>query len=174
MNNGICVAPHQCNCPEDFTGPQCQFENKPCLNFPAPILNAHKKCNSQYDLKNVELYCTWNIHIKYLIVPIFFLLDHVPYPVWRILRSRMAPQSLILCARMEIGSPPGKTGSPYLTVNVCFQSSIFNSNIRFIIIYIKIVYYSCVWSTLSEWWQLSPIQFLPMSSSIQRTPMSIL
>ncbi|XP_043601962.1 hemocytin isoform X2 [Bombus pyrosoma] len=47
LNNGICVAPHQCNCPEDFTGPQCQFENKPCLNFPAPILNAHKKCNSQ-------------------------------------------------------------------------------------------------------------------------------
>ncbi|KOX75564.1 Hemocytin [Melipona quadrifasciata] len=47
LNNGICVAPHQCDCPGDFTGPQCQFEKKPCLNFPAPVLNAHKKCNSQ-------------------------------------------------------------------------------------------------------------------------------
>ncbi|XP_012135564.1 hemolectin [Megachile rotundata] len=47
MNKGVCVAPHQCNCPEDFTGPQCQFENKPCLNYPPPVLNSHKRCNSK-------------------------------------------------------------------------------------------------------------------------------
>ncbi|CAK9818181.1 SSPO [Anthophora quadrimaculata] len=47
LNNGVCVAPHQCDCPEDFSGPQCQFENKPCLNYLAPVLNAHKLCNSK-------------------------------------------------------------------------------------------------------------------------------
>nr|XP_034190302.1 hemocytin [Osmia lignaria] len=47
MNSGVCVAPHQCNCPQDFTGPQCQFENKPCLNYPPPVLNSHKLCNSK-------------------------------------------------------------------------------------------------------------------------------
>lgn len=54
LNNGVCIAPHQCNCPEDFTGPQCQFEKKPCLNYLSPVLNAHKTCNSQYVLKNFK------------------------------------------------------------------------------------------------------------------------
>ncbi|XP_043682227.1 hemocytin isoform X2 [Vespula pensylvanica] len=48
QNNGICVAPHQCDCPENFSGPQCQFENKPCLDFIPLILNSHKRCNSKF------------------------------------------------------------------------------------------------------------------------------
>ncbi|XP_031828807.2 hemolectin [Nomia melanderi] len=47
LNNGVCIAPHQCNCPEDFTGPQCQFENKPCMEYPPTVLNSHKLCNSK-------------------------------------------------------------------------------------------------------------------------------
>ncbi|KZC09215.1 Hemocytin [Dufourea novaeangliae] len=47
LNNGMCIAPHQCNCPADFTGPQCQFENKPCMEYPPPVLNSHKLCNSK-------------------------------------------------------------------------------------------------------------------------------
>ncbi|XP_076276507.1 hemolectin isoform X2 [Lasioglossum baleicum] len=47
LNNGVCVAPHQCDCPEDFTGPQCQFENKPCMEYPPTVLNSYKHCNSK-------------------------------------------------------------------------------------------------------------------------------
>lgn len=47
QNNGICVAPNQCNCPENFSGPQCQFENRPCLNYPPMPMNAKRKCNSK-------------------------------------------------------------------------------------------------------------------------------
>ncbi|XP_026667953.1 hemocytin isoform X2 [Ceratina calcarata] len=47
LNNGICDAPNRCNCPEDYSGPQCQFENKPCMNFPPLVINSHRSCNSQ-------------------------------------------------------------------------------------------------------------------------------
>ncbi|XP_078043521.1 hemolectin [Augochlora pura] len=47
LNNGVCVAPHQCNCPEDFIGPQCQYQNKPCMEYPPTVLNSHKHCNSK-------------------------------------------------------------------------------------------------------------------------------
>ncbi|XP_053978189.1 hemocytin [Hylaeus volcanicus] len=47
LNNGVCVAPHQCNCPENFIGPQCQFENKPCMEYPLRVSNSHKQCNSK-------------------------------------------------------------------------------------------------------------------------------
>ncbi|XP_044578140.1 hemocytin isoform X1 [Cotesia glomerata] len=46
-NNGICVAPNECRCPENFSGPQCQYEIKPCLNLPAPVLGARRHCNSK-------------------------------------------------------------------------------------------------------------------------------
>ncbi|XP_014469310.1 PREDICTED: hemocytin isoform X2 [Dinoponera quadriceps] len=47
QNNGMCIAPHQCDCSEHFTGPQCQFEDKPCLNHLPPALNSYKRCNSK-------------------------------------------------------------------------------------------------------------------------------
>ncbi|KAL0131073.1 hypothetical protein PUN28_002574 [Cardiocondyla obscurior] len=47
LNNGICVAPHHCDCPNHFTGPQCQFEDRPCLNYSPPVLNSYKRCNSK-------------------------------------------------------------------------------------------------------------------------------
>ncbi|KAJ8945046.1 hypothetical protein NQ318_019042 [Aromia moschata] len=46
QNNGICMAPNQCNCPENFMGPQCQFENKPCLNYPPMPINSRRSCRS--------------------------------------------------------------------------------------------------------------------------------
>ncbi|XP_026826604.1 hemocytin isoform X2 [Ooceraea biroi] len=46
QNNGICIEPHRCDCPEPFSGPQCQFE-RPCLNHPPPVLNSYQKCNSK-------------------------------------------------------------------------------------------------------------------------------
>lgn len=46
QNNGICVAPGQCNCPENFSGPQCQFENKPCLNYPPMPQNSRRLCRA--------------------------------------------------------------------------------------------------------------------------------
>ncbi|XP_071447163.1 hemocytin-like [Hetaerina americana] len=45
QNNGICIAPNQCNCPNNFRGPQCQYENRPCLNLPPLSLNAMRKCS---------------------------------------------------------------------------------------------------------------------------------
>lgn len=50
LNNGICVAPDQCNCPENFSGPHCQFENKPCLNFPPMPMNSKRSCRASYVL----------------------------------------------------------------------------------------------------------------------------
>ncbi|XP_016844891.1 hemocytin [Nasonia vitripennis] len=47
QNNGICEAPNKCFCAENFSGPQCQFENNPCLNPPPMIRNAQSKCNSK-------------------------------------------------------------------------------------------------------------------------------
>lgn len=47
QNNGICIAPHHCDCLKHFTGPQCQFEDRPCLNYSPPVLNAYKRCNSK-------------------------------------------------------------------------------------------------------------------------------
>ncbi|XP_046389468.1 hemocytin isoform X2 [Ischnura elegans] len=45
QNNGICIAPNQCNCPMNFRGPQCQFENKPCLNLPPLPMNSMRQCS---------------------------------------------------------------------------------------------------------------------------------
>lgn len=53
LNNGVCIAPHQCDCPDDFTGPQCQFENKPCMEYPPPVFNSHKLCNSKYVIPGI-------------------------------------------------------------------------------------------------------------------------
>ncbi|XP_017781781.1 PREDICTED: hemocytin [Nicrophorus vespilloides] len=46
QNNGICVAPDKCNCPENFSGPQCQYENKPCFNYPSMPRNSKRSCRS--------------------------------------------------------------------------------------------------------------------------------
>ncbi|KAL1513261.1 hypothetical protein ABEB36_002690 [Hypothenemus hampei] len=47
QNNGICLAPNHCQCPENFSGPQCQFENKPCLNLPILPRNSKRFCRSK-------------------------------------------------------------------------------------------------------------------------------
>nr|CAD7397465.1 unnamed protein product [Timema cristinae] len=47
QNNGICVAPNQCNCPDNYSGPQCQYEKKPCLNFPPIPLNSRRSCRKK-------------------------------------------------------------------------------------------------------------------------------
>lgn len=46
QNNGICTMPNECNCPENFSGPQCQFEKKPCLNYPPLPMNSRRTCSS--------------------------------------------------------------------------------------------------------------------------------
>ncbi|XP_058797462.1 hemocytin [Phymastichus coffea] len=46
-NTGICIRPNQCNCPDNFSGPQCQFENKPCLNAPPTVKNAEMAFNTK-------------------------------------------------------------------------------------------------------------------------------
>ncbi|XP_011303247.1 hemocytin [Fopius arisanus] len=47
LNNGICIGPNQCECPENFSGPQCQFETRPCLNLPPAVQNSRRRCNEQ-------------------------------------------------------------------------------------------------------------------------------
>ncbi|KAJ8683258.1 hypothetical protein QAD02_019050 [Eretmocerus hayati] len=47
QNNGICIANDHCDCPENFSGPQCQFEDKPCLNPPPSVNNAQRKCSTK-------------------------------------------------------------------------------------------------------------------------------
>ncbi|XP_046603352.1 hemocytin isoform X1 [Neodiprion virginianus] len=47
QNNGICVAPNQCDCPDNYSGAQCQFKDTPCYNLPRPPLNSMIKCSSK-------------------------------------------------------------------------------------------------------------------------------
>ncbi|PNF36643.1 hypothetical protein B7P43_G19101, partial [Cryptotermes secundus] len=47
QHNGICVRPNECTCPENYAGPQCQFEKKPCLNYPPLPANSRRSCNSK-------------------------------------------------------------------------------------------------------------------------------
>lgn len=44
QNNGICVAPGQCTCPENFLGPQCQHQKKLCLQKPDLPSNSRISC----------------------------------------------------------------------------------------------------------------------------------
>ncbi|XP_021940110.1 delta and Notch-like epidermal growth factor-related receptor isoform X2 [Zootermopsis nevadensis] len=47
QHNGICVKPNECNCPENYAGAQCQYEKKPCLNYPTLPANSRRSCNSK-------------------------------------------------------------------------------------------------------------------------------
>ncbi|XP_069683352.1 hemocytin isoform X2 [Periplaneta americana] len=47
QHSGICVKPNQCDCPDNYAGPQCQFEKKPCLNYPPLPANSRRTCNSK-------------------------------------------------------------------------------------------------------------------------------
>ncbi|PSN34510.1 hypothetical protein C0J52_13394 [Blattella germanica] len=47
QNNGTCVSPNVCKCSKGFFGPQCQFETKPCLNFPQLPKNSRRICGSK-------------------------------------------------------------------------------------------------------------------------------
>lgn len=44
QNNGICVAPGQCTCPDNFHGPQCQHQKKLCLQKPDLPSNSRISC----------------------------------------------------------------------------------------------------------------------------------
>ncbi|EFA10333.2 hemocytin [Tribolium castaneum] len=45
QNSGICVAPNQCQCPENFSGPYCEFEERPCMNYPVLPTNSRRSCS---------------------------------------------------------------------------------------------------------------------------------
>lgn len=46
QNNGICIAPGQCECSENFHGPQCQHEKKLCLQRAPLAGNSQIKCSA--------------------------------------------------------------------------------------------------------------------------------
>lgn len=46
QNNGICIAPGQCECSENFHGPQCQHEKKLCLQRAPLAANSQIKCSA--------------------------------------------------------------------------------------------------------------------------------
>lgn len=45
-NNGICIEPGTCSCPENFVGPYCEHEKKLCLTRPTVPHNAKLTCSS--------------------------------------------------------------------------------------------------------------------------------
>ncbi|KAJ3643777.1 hypothetical protein Zmor_026489 [Zophobas morio] len=47
QNQGICIAPNQCQCPENYFGGYCQYENKPCLSYPQLPTNSRRSCTSK-------------------------------------------------------------------------------------------------------------------------------
>jgi hypothetical protein len=44
QNNGICIRPGVCQCPENFMGPQCQTEKQYCMKTPE-VKNMRKGCS---------------------------------------------------------------------------------------------------------------------------------
>ncbi|KAG4071830.1 hypothetical protein HA402_005991 [Bradysia odoriphaga] len=47
QNNGICLQPGECACPENFVGTYCEQEKKLCLSPPALPRNSKRSCNSK-------------------------------------------------------------------------------------------------------------------------------
>lgn len=45
-NNGICIQPGQCSCPDNFVGPYCEHEKKLCVNPPPLPKNSKRSCSS--------------------------------------------------------------------------------------------------------------------------------
>lgn len=45
-NNGICIEPGKCSCPENFVGPYCEQEKKLCLTRPVQPHNSKLSCSS--------------------------------------------------------------------------------------------------------------------------------
>ncbi|KAF5285691.1 hypothetical protein FQR65_LT13076 [Abscondita terminalis] len=45
LNNGICLEPDVCDCPENYSGTRCELETIPCLNYPAIPRNSRRTCN---------------------------------------------------------------------------------------------------------------------------------
>lgn len=45
-NNGICIEPGTCSCPENFIGPYCEHEKKLCLTRPVQPHNSKLSCSS--------------------------------------------------------------------------------------------------------------------------------
>lgn len=46
QNNGICIGPGQCTCPENYVGPQCQIKKEFCLQKPQLPSNSKLQCSS--------------------------------------------------------------------------------------------------------------------------------
>lgn len=46
-NNGICLQPGECACPENFVGVYCEQEKKLCLSPPTLPRNSKRSCNSK-------------------------------------------------------------------------------------------------------------------------------
>lgn len=46
QNNGICIGPGQCTCPENYVGPQCQIKKELCLQKPPLPSNSKLQCSS--------------------------------------------------------------------------------------------------------------------------------
>lgn len=45
-NQGICIEPGLCSCPENFIGPQCENEKKLCVTPPSLPKNSKRSCSS--------------------------------------------------------------------------------------------------------------------------------
>lgn len=46
QNNGICISPGECDCSENFMGPQCQTKKEFCMNSPNLPANSRRSCTS--------------------------------------------------------------------------------------------------------------------------------
>ncbi|XP_065346773.1 neurogenic locus notch homolog protein 3-like [Cloeon dipterum] len=53
QNGGICLSPNKCLCQPDFSGAQCQFEDRQCLTYPKTPMNSRKQCS----MRNCTIKC---------------------------------------------------------------------------------------------------------------------
>lgn len=75
-NNGICIAPGQCKCPQNFMGPTCQFEKKvseteafwkQILDYNSMEFSALPFITSARRKRKTELYTIVRIYINWFI-----------------------------------------------------------------------------------------------------------
>lgn len=108
QNNGICIAPGQCQCPDNFMGPTCQNEKKFCLQDSPLPANSKRSCSPTA--------CTITC-MKGYTFPDGSTATNIICKDGKWLPTR--PELAIIPDCKAICSPPCQNGGHCLSLNVC-------------------------------------------------------
>lgn len=151
------MAPNQCNCPENFFGPQCQFENKPCLNYPPLPQNSRRTCNSkQVDVLFSQYGSIY--HNNFRQCTITCMEDH-EFPDGSQIANLICKDGQWVPSKTKWSSVPDCAGTSFIVFYYCVFTHFF--------------FLSNLYTTMPERRKLSVIQCLSMSTRIQRSSVPI-